>query len=112
MISSLKMGVLSIDLTNIKLNGHKFAMLTSHVANDKRKRVGVIARKQYLVDVGMLAIIFLNYVKLALGEAIYLDANVPLAYLSSKIIECMVVFDNVMNHTIVPQHTTLCSIVT
>jgi mannose-6-phosphate isomerase len=59
----------------------------------------------------MLAIIFLNYVKLAFGEAIYLDANVPPAYLSSKIIECMVTFDNVVNHTKVPQHTTLCSIV-
>jgi mannose-6-phosphate isomerase class I len=74
-------------------------MLTPCVANDKRKRIGVIARKQYLVDVQMLAIIFLNYVKLALREAIYLDANVPLAYLSSKIIECMVAFDNVVNHT-------------
>jgi mannose-6-phosphate isomerase class I len=60
----------------------------------------------------MLAIIFLNYVKLALGEAICLDANVPLAYLFNEIIECMVAFDNVAKHTKVPQHTTLCCIVT
>jgi mannose-6-phosphate isomerase class I len=57
----------------------------------------------------MLAIIFLNYVKLALGEAKYLDANVPRAYLSSKTIECMVAFDNVVNHHLFILHLIVTS---
>jgi mannose-6-phosphate isomerase len=71
--------------------------------------------KQYPADVGVLAIFFLNYVKLVPGEAVYLDANVPHAYLSGEIVECMAASDNVVRAGFTPKFRdtqTLCSMLT
>ncbi|XP_021309058.1 mannose-6-phosphate isomerase 1 [Sorghum bicolor] len=51
--------------------------------------------KQYPGDVGVLAAFFLNFVKLNPGEALYVGANEPHAYLSGECIECMATSDNV-----------------
>lgn len=53
---------------------------------------------QYAGDVGVFAtVFFMNFVKLARGEAVYIGAHEAHAYLAGDIIECMAVPDNVLN---------------
>ena len=69
--------------------------------------------KQYPGDVGVLAAFFLNFVKLNPGEALYVSANEPHAYLPGECIECMATLDNRAGLT--PKYRdaqTLCSMLT
>lgn len=71
--------------------------------------------KQYPADVGIISAFFFNYVKLNPGEALYLGANEPHAYLSGECIECMATSDNVVRAGLTPKHRdvqTLCSMLT
>uniref|UniRef100_A0A2L2YLT0 mannose-6-phosphate isomerase n=1 Tax=Parasteatoda tepidariorum TaxID=114398 RepID=A0A2L2YLT0_PARTP len=71
--------------------------------------------EQYPSDIGCVCIFFLNYVKLKSGEAIFLAANEPHAYLSGDCIECMACSDNVVRAGLTPKFRdvqTLCSILT
>lgn len=54
-------------------------------------------------DVGTLSIFFLNVMQLSPGDAIYLSANVPHAYLSGDCIECMACSDNVIRAGLTPK---------
>lgn len=54
-------------------------------------------------DVGLLSIYFLNILHLNPGEAIYLPANVPHAYISGDCIECMACSDNVVRAGLTPK---------
>ncbi|KAK4759668.1 hypothetical protein SAY87_022799 [Trapa incisa] len=70
---------------------------------------------QYPSDVGVISAFFLNYVKLNPGEALYLAANEPHAYLSGECIECMAASDNVVRAGLTPKMRdvqTLCSMLT
>jgi len=60
--------------------------------------------KQYPGDVGVLAAYFMNYVKLSPGEALYVGANEPHAYLSGECIECMATSDNVVRAGLTPKY--------
>ncbi|RVW84573.1 Mannose-6-phosphate isomerase 1 [Vitis vinifera] len=71
--------------------------------------------KQYPGDVGVISAFFFNYVKLNPGEALYLGANEPHAYLYGECIECMATSDNVVRAGLTPKHRdvqTLCSMLT
>ncbi|KZV36870.1 mannose-6-phosphate isomerase 1-like [Dorcoceras hygrometricum] len=71
--------------------------------------------KQYPGDIGVLAAFLLNYVKLNPGEALYLGANEPHAYIYGECIECMATSDNVVRAGLTPKHRdvqTLCSMLT
>ncbi|OIT03921.1 PREDICTED: mannose-6-phosphate isomerase 1-like [Nicotiana attenuata] len=71
--------------------------------------------KQYPADVGVLAAFLFNYVKLNPGEALYLGANEPHAYVYGECVECMATSDNVVRAGLTPKHrdvTTLCSMLT
>ena len=46
-------------------------------------------------DIGVFAPYFLNVLRLKQGDAIFLAANEPHAYLSGNIMECMACSDNV-----------------
>lgn len=52
--------------------------------------------KEYPDDVGVIASLFFNYVKLNPGEALYLGPNEPHAYIYGECIECMATSDNVV----------------
>lgn len=54
-------------------------------------------------DVGLLSIFFLNVLRLKPGEAIYLAANVPHAYLDGDCVECMACSDNVVRAGLTPK---------
>ncbi|KAG9450192.1 hypothetical protein H6P81_010157 [Aristolochia fimbriata] len=81
---------------------------------DKEKLV-LRLEKQYPADVGVLAAFFLNYVHLKPGEALYLDANEPHAYIYGNCVECMATSDNVVRAGLTPKYRdvpTLCSMLT
>lgn len=54
-------------------------------------------------DIGVLSIFFLNIVQMKPGQAIFLAANVPHAYLSGDCIECMATSDNVIRAGLTPK---------
>ncbi|KAI3712938.1 hypothetical protein L1987_71508 [Smallanthus sonchifolius] len=71
--------------------------------------------KQYPNDVGVLAALLLNLVKLELGDGLYIAANEPHAYLNGECIECMAASDNVVRAGLTPKYIdvkTLCSMLT
>lgn len=59
--------------------------------------------KDFPNDVGLLSIYFLNVLHLRPGQAIYLPANVPHAYISGDCIECMACSDNVVRAGLTPK---------
>lgn len=64
-------------------------------------------------DVGCFCIYFLNYIQLSPGQAIYLGANEPHAYIYGDCIECMACSDNVVRAGLTPKYIdvkTLCSL--
>ncbi len=54
-------------------------------------------------DVGVLSSFFLNHVTLQPGQAIYLAANEPHAYLAGELVECMATSDNVIRAGLTPK---------
>ncbi|KAL8696192.1 MAG: hypothetical protein Q9201_007782 [Fulgogasparrea decipioides] len=58
---------------------------------------------QFEGDVGLFVLFFLNYVKLAIGEAMFLKADDIHAYLSGDIMECMASSDNVVRAGFTPK---------
>ncbi|KAL6178515.1 hypothetical protein ACLB2K_050033 [Fragaria x ananassa] len=71
--------------------------------------------RQYHDDIGVICAFFLNYVKLSPGEALYLGANEPHAYVFGDCVECMATSDNVVRAGLTPKHRdvkTLCSMLT
>ena len=71
--------------------------------------------QQYPHDVGVLSVFFLNLVTLKPGQAIYLAANEPHAYISGQLVECMATSDNVIRAGLTPKlrdTTVLCESLT
>jgi mannose-6-phosphate isomerase len=58
---------------------------------------------QFPGDIGLFVQFFLNYVKLDIGEAMFLKADDIHAYLSGDIIECMASSDNVVRAGFTPK---------
>ncbi|KAF8313387.1 mannose-6-phosphate isomerase [Clavulina sp. PMI_390] len=59
--------------------------------------------EQFPGDVGVLCIYILNIVKLSPGQAIFLKANEPHAYISGDIVETMATSDNVVRAGLTPK---------
>ena len=67
---------------------------------------------EYPNDVGCFVVFLLNCFTLNKGEAIFLGANVPHAYLLGEGVECMACSDNVVRAGLTPKFKdveTLCS---
>uniref|UniRef100_A0A2K5DS29 Mannose-6-phosphate isomerase n=1 Tax=Aotus nancymaae TaxID=37293 RepID=A0A2K5DS29_AOTNA len=67
--------------------------------------------QQYPGDIGCFAIYFLNLLTLKPGEAMFLEANVPHAYLKEDCVECMACSDNTVRAGLTPKFIdvpTLC----
>ncbi|KAF9391713.1 Mannose-6-phosphate isomerase [Podila verticillata] len=58
---------------------------------------------QFPGDIGVFCFFFLNYVVLHPGQAIFLAANEPHAYLSGDCVECMAASDNVVRSGLTPK---------
>ena len=57
----------------------------------------------YPNDVGVLALFFLKYIKLSPGKVMYIEANVPHAYLHGDCLEIMATSDNVIRCGLTPK---------
>ena len=71
--------------------------------------------EQYPNDVGVFCVFFLNHFILKSGEAVFLAANEPHAYLKGSCIECMATSDNVVRAGLTPKHRdveVLCKMLT
>ncbi|KAF9584549.1 Mannose-6-phosphate isomerase [Lunasporangiospora selenospora] len=58
---------------------------------------------QFPGDVGVFCLFFLNYIVLEPGQAVFLAANEPHAYLSGDCVECMAASDNVVRAGLTPK---------
>lgn len=71
--------------------------------NDTLGELLLRLHSQFPGDVGCFVIYFLNQIKLLPGEAMYLGANEPHAYLDGNCIECMACSDNVVRAGLTPK---------
>jgi mannose-6-phosphate isomerase len=60
--------------------------------------------EQFPGDCGIFAPLIFNIVEMSKGEALFIDANEPHAYISGEIIECMACSDNVVRAGLTPKH--------
>ena len=65
--------------------------------------LAVRLHEQYPGDVGVFCVYLLNYHVLAPGEALFLGANEPHAYISGQCVECMAASDNVVRAGLTPK---------
>ncbi|KAJ4370238.1 Mannose-6-phosphate isomerase [Didymella sp. IMI 355093] len=74
-------------------------------SNDGKELADLVIRLdgQFPGDIGLFVQFFLNYVKLDIGEAMFLKADDIHAYLSGDIIECMASSDNVVRAGFTPK---------
>ncbi|KAI9485871.1 MAG: phosphomannose isomerase type I [Benjaminiella poitrasii] len=73
-------------------------------ANDTVSKLLVRLDQQYPGgDVGVFSCLMLNYVSMEPGQAIFLGANEPHAYLSGDCVECMATSDNVVRAGLTPK---------
>ena len=63
-------------------------------------------------DIGVLSVFFLNIVSLSPGQCLFMGPNVPHAYLSGDIIECMTCSDNVIRGGLTPKFKDVETLVT
>jgi mannose-6-phosphate isomerase len=54
-------------------------------------------------DIGLLFIFLLNYVKMSRDDAVVITPNVPHAYLTGDLVECMANSDNVVRGGLTPK---------
>lgn len=59
--------------------------------------------EQYQEDIGIFSVFFMNYVRMNVGECLYMAQNVPHAYISGDIVECMACSDNVVRGGLTPK---------
>jgi mannose-6-phosphate isomerase len=75
-------------------------------ADDLREeeRLFLDLRKKYSgADVGLFTIFLLNLVHLEEGQGVFIDADIPHAYLKGNIVECMANSDNVVRAGLTPK---------
>jgi len=65
--------------------------------------LAVRLNEQYPGDVGVFCVYLLNYVALEPGQALFLGANEPHAYISGDCVECMAASDNVVRAGCTPK---------
>lgn len=79
------------------------ASQTALEVSDEIAELVVRLNGQFPRDIGVMCTFFLNLVRLAPGEAMFLGANEPHAYLSGQALECMAASDNVVRAGLTPK---------
>lgn len=72
--------------------------------DDKEGNLFERLKKEYPGDIGCFCVFFLNYLRLEVGQAVFLGPNEPHAYLSGDCIECMANSDNVVRAGLTPKY--------
>ncbi|KAJ2826140.1 Mannose-6-phosphate isomerase [Coemansia erecta] len=76
------------------------------INGDKEETELALVRRlssQYPGDVGVFCVFMLNVLQLRVGEAFYMGANDPHAYISGDCVECMATSDNVVRAGLTPK---------
>jgi len=83
-----------------------FGGLIASLEADFNSRIGSVSDSERLflelrkiypaTDIGLIMVLFMNLVKLKAGQAVFISAGIPHAYISGNIIECMANSDNVV----------------
>ncbi|KAJ9638929.1 Mannose-6-phosphate isomerase [Coniosporium tulheliwenetii] len=83
-------------------------------SNNGKELADLVVRlnDQFPADIGLFVLFFLNYVKLEVGEAMFLKADDIHAYLSGDIIECMASSDNVVRAGFTPKFKDVSTLTT
>lgn len=91
-------------IASAKSQGQEFAG-SGGLPNGGQELADLVLRLngQFPGDIGLFVLFFLNYVKLEVGEAMFLKADDIHAYLSGDIIECMAASDNVVRAGFTPK---------
>ncbi|KIJ67845.1 hypothetical protein HYDPIDRAFT_25311 [Hydnomerulius pinastri MD-312] len=71
--------------------------------NTGAEKLVLTLHEQYPGDVGVFCAFLLNHIKLEAGEAIFLGAGIPHAYVCGDIMECMANSDNVIRAGLTPK---------
>lgn len=71
--------------------------------HDDLQKLILQLEQQYPGDCGIFAPLFFNVIDLKQGEALYIGANEPHAYISGEILECMACSDNVVRAGLTPK---------
>lgn len=87
----------------VELLVSRFKAGNEHESERKVKDLVLRLDEQFPGDIGIFCAFVLNYVELEPGEAIYLGAGEPHAYVSGDIIECMANSDNVIRAGLTPK---------
>eukprot|EP01025_Chloroclados_australasicus_P011623 TRINITY_DN15082_c0_g2_i4.p1 TRINITY_DN15082_c0_g2~~TRINITY_DN15082_c0_g2_i4.p1 ORF type:complete len:451 (-),score=76.17 TRINITY_DN15082_c0_g2_i4:379-1731(-) len=87
---------------NVQALGDRLMEKSTEEISTKEECV-IQLQQDYPGDVGVLAAYFLNLVELEPGQAMYLPANEPHAYVSGEIVECMATSDNVIRAGLTPK---------
>ncbi|WP_038186083.1 mannose-6-phosphate isomerase, class I [Vibrio rhizosphaerae] len=77
---------------------------TQHQQDDPLSRLVLDLAQDYPGDIGLFSALLLHYVVLQPGEAMYLDAKTPHAYLKGTGLEVMASSDNVLRAGLTPKH--------
>lgn len=102
--------LMTADTDLVKTQLHKLVDRVKQMESqgkDTSSLVGDILLKldqEFPGDVGGFSIYFLNLIRLRKGEAIFLQANLPHAYLSGDCMECMACSDNVVRAGLTPKY--------
>ena len=75
----------------------------SYSLSETLKELFIRLNKEYPFDIGCFSIFLLNYYELQPNEAIFLQANIPHAYLYGEGVECMACSDNVVRAGLTPK---------
>ncbi|WFD35299.1 5'-3' exoribonuclease 2 [Malassezia cuniculi] len=81
----------------------RYAAPGPHEVDDEVAALVVRLNSQFPLDIGVLCTFVLNIVHLQPGDAMFLCANEPHAYLSGNILECMAASDNVVRAGLTPK---------
>jgi len=81
----------------------RFESLSVHAEEQGVRELVLRLNTQFPNDIGIFCSFLLNYVELSPGEAIFLGAGEPHAYVSGDIIECMANSDNVIRAGLTPK---------
>jgi mannose-6-phosphate isomerase len=98
-------------LRNAMTKPDEMAQVIDHLAASLRQKDRLSYREKlfldmsakYPGDVGLLAIFFLKLHNLGKGQAMFIPAGVPHAYLKGNIVECMASSDNVIRGGLTPK---------
>jgi mannose-6-phosphate isomerase len=78
-------------------------MQTSAHKKGEREQLFIECQETYPYDMGLLSVLFLNLTELSTGQAVFIGAGIPHAYLEGEIIECMANSDNVVRAGLTPK---------